>query len=458
MIDFNFIKISSTQDYDNSLKNILYTIFPVANHSILLNELKTRIGIKAKLLILEFPYRDYEFSSVYSLFYSKKHQKISKDCIRLHFFSNEEISNKTYIGNIVVRDSKIDSRGKGIFAPHILTQSQQSYTVLSVFNANIMGKKFEINTYPWMAQDTDIAVCAHVAVWSINTYFANKYPNYKQYSIGEISEKVNEYLGRKTPSNGLNLMQVSDTFSKLGYFPLVLAKEKSSEKSFFQAVYSYIESGIPMVGAMTKKAHAVAIIGHGKIDKTSLLSSEENIINIADYLDEIIISDDNQLAFTLISKNSKYSLDDLDYVIIPLYEKMYINANIVFARVKAIIESNVLELKKQVVVRIYLTSARSFKREALENNTMDTFLKSLILKLHTPKFIWCVEISTKDEYNNGKLSALMIIDSTAGTYENDPWLLMHDTKQISWKDDTEIYKKNILLSEYDIYKNNLKEL
>lgn len=206
-------------------------------------------------------------------------------------------------------------------------------------------------------------------------------------------------------------------FQNLAISLWFFSKRKSSEKAFFSCLFVYrirYSNG----RSCAKKPGAVAIIGHGKIDKTSLLSSEENIINIADYLDEIIISDDNQLAFTLISKNSKYSLDDLDYVIIPLYEKMYINANIVFARVKAIIESNVLELKKQVVVRIYLTSARSFKREALENNTMDTFLKSLILKLHAPKFIWCVEISTKDEYNNGKLSALMIIDSTAGTYEN----------------------------------------
>lgn len=458
MIDYKVVQISTLDDYDLVLKELVH-ILPNANHKFLINELKSRIALQCHSIIIEYPYRDFEFSSVYSLFYSKKHQKISKECVRLHFFDSSEFEQKSYIGNFVVRDSKIDSRGKGIFKPKVIASSTNGYIVTAKYKSHIMGESFEIETYPWMAQDTDIAVCAHVAVWSVNNYFANKYPNYQLKSVGAISEIVPEYMGRKTPSDGLNLLQVSEMFSKLGFYPLVLSKNNSNDTDFFQAVYSYIESGIPMVGAMTKKAHAVALIGHGKIDTEALSLSSQSYINIADYLTEIVIADDNDMPFTMIAKqDGKYSFEDLDYVIIPLYEKMYINANIVNARAKAIVESKVLSLDDKVVARIYLTSARSFKKETLKNRSMNSYLKSILLRLHTPQFIWCVDLSSIDGYIDSKISARIVLDATAGTYEDEPWLLMHDGDTIYWKDNDQIYTKKEPIVQYEIYKNNLKEM
>lgn len=458
MINFDFLEINELLDYDK-LARLLYATLPHANHNTLISELKIRIGIKTKLIVVEFPYRDFDFSSVYSLFYSKKHQSVSKECIRLHFFSKDELEEKYYIGHIVVRDSAVDSRGKAIFEPKYLSQVSKGFIVKSENKSHLMGKAFKIDSFLWMSQDTDIAVCAHVAIWSINNYYANKYSSYKLQSIGAISDIAPLYMGRKTPSGGLNLLQVSDMFSKLGFYPLVLQKNPQNPQDFFRAVYSYIESGIPMVGAMTKKEHAVAIIGHGAINQDNIKKSTDNIINIADSLEELIISDDNELPFTKIAKyENKYTFEDLDYVIVPLYEKMYINANIVYERVKVLMESDVLELKQQMLLRIYLTSTRSLKREALENKTMNEILKSTILKLHTPQFVWCADICSKDEYIDEKTSSRIIIDATAGTYENEPWILMHDSEKILYKDDYEVYSIKEMIDNYDMYKNNLKEI
>jgi len=137
---------------------------------------------------------------------------------------------------------------------------------------------------------------------------------------------------------------------------------------------------------------------------------------------------------------------------------MYINANIVNARAKAIVKSKVLTLDEKVVARIYLTSARSFKREALKNRSMNSYLKSIVLRLDTPQFIWCVDLSSIDGYTNNKISARIIIDATAGTYDDEPWLLMHDSDVIYWKDDNQIYTKKESIKQYEIYKNNLKEI
>jgi len=165
-------------DY-HKIKAILTNIFPNANHEHLIGQLQARLGVKAKQVIIEFPYRDFDFSSVYSIFYSKKHQAVSKDCIRLHFFSDDEIEQNSYIGNIVVRDSAHDSRGRVLLSPNFISDTNQCYIVKVESKSHLMGELFITNTFPSMSQDTDIAVCAHVAVWSINTFFANKYPNYK---------------------------------------------------------------------------------------------------------------------------------------------------------------------------------------------------------------------------------------------------------------------------------------
>ena len=178
MIEFDLLYINSLHDYDQLEKDI-QTLLPHAKHTTLINELKTRIGSACQMLIVEYPYRDYDFSSVYGTFYAKKHQPVSRECVRIHLFKSNEVEQKSYMGYIVVRDSPIDSRGKALLDPKVLTTSSSAFLVKSDVKAHIMGLPLHVSTVPWMAQDTDISVCAHIAVWSIVNYYAHKYPYYK---------------------------------------------------------------------------------------------------------------------------------------------------------------------------------------------------------------------------------------------------------------------------------------
>lgn len=85
MIDFDFLEIKISNDYQ-LLHKKLKSILPYANHDNLIQELTNRLGLDVKFVVIEYPYRDFDFSSVYSSFYSKKHLQVSKECIRLHFF------------------------------------------------------------------------------------------------------------------------------------------------------------------------------------------------------------------------------------------------------------------------------------------------------------------------------------------------------------------------------------
>ena len=54
------------------------------------------------------------------------------------------------------------------------------------------------------------------------------------------------------------------------------------------------------------------------------------------------------------------------------------------------------------------------------------------------------------------MSGKIIIDSTAGTYEEDPWLLIQDKNKIIWKNGEKYFGQQININTYPIYKNNLR--
>ncbi|WP_027390058.1 hypothetical protein [Chrysiogenes arsenatis] len=251
MITHTAIEIVAKTDYRQKLLPLLDAQFPHAAHAHLVSQLTERIATTCKAIVLEHPYRDYDFSSVFSEFYAKKHRMPARDCMRLHLFADTNFNE--YIGFCVVRDSSVDSCGRAIIDPAALMTVDNAHIITSCYKSHLLGNVFECNSIPWMAQDTDIAVCAHVAAWSIINYYASKYPHYQQRSIGEIAEQVIPYLGRKTPSEGLNLFQISELFSANRFYPLILKRQSPQDNDFLSAVFSYIESGIPMVAAMKKR-------------------------------------------------------------------------------------------------------------------------------------------------------------------------------------------------------------
>jgi hypothetical protein len=67
MIDIKTINISSLEDYDTLLDKIT----PLYIDNKVVNELKERLAEKCKKILIEYPYRDMDFSSTYSAFHTK---------------------------------------------------------------------------------------------------------------------------------------------------------------------------------------------------------------------------------------------------------------------------------------------------------------------------------------------------------------------------------------------------
>lgn len=199
------------------------------------------------------------------------------------------------------------------------------------------------------------------------------------------------------------------------------------------------------------------MIGH-EIPNTQKLENLSGVVTPDQLIDNWIVSDDNHLPFKNIGVNGRFKQQDIDNLIIPLAEKMYLNANTVIARVNNLIESKTLSISENSVLRVYLTSSKSLKRVAAKHYSENTSLNYVILNLPMPQFVWCADLASYDEYKKGLTSTRIIIDSSAGTYETEPWLLMHDAKKLKYIDEKRnTYLKSVKITPYKIYINNLME-
>lgn len=468
MISFQEIQIKEIGDYDQLYDKIL----PYALDQFVVERLKQYLNLKCKKILIEYPYHDKDYLSTYYCYYSKKFRGFQKKCYRLHILGKED----RYFGFIVLRPTVTGTRiGTTCLAPQLLLRDR-SYIILGTFEAHILGSTKKISCFPWMMQETDISVCAHVAAWTILRYYGMKYHNYADTVMGDIIQKIQDNLGRKTPSSGLTPIQVSDLFKEYGFSPIIRGRNQDCSNVFLDEVIAYVESGIPTVGFLSPKQHAVSIIGHGRVAYEILDSSEHierirkkdtGIILHSSLISSLIVMEDNYFAYREVTKNLPdqksdvdYNLFELAYTVVPLYEKMQLVYNEVYARYVSLVEAKVMDWEDTKVSRIYITSSNSLKREAARTQEMCSVLKQTILQLTMSKFVWCIDIAGIDNYKKGLTSGRIIIDSTCSTQEKEPWLLIHDSKEIRYYDEDkdENYSLQCEIPPYSIYINNLEKV
>lgn len=446
-------------------------------------------------IIVEYPYYDKDYLSTYYLFYCKKQGYYPKSCYRLHIYE-ERNEQKVYRGSIVLRPTKGSTNiGKTYIDPCLFLT--EGYLLVNRFVNSVLGDEIEIEAFPWMKQETDITVCAHVALWSVIRYYGAKYPNYQDVSMGEIVMKTPERNQRKIPLSDLSMSQIPETLKKQGFSPIVI-RRGTEHTMFEEQLFAYIESGIPLIGCLTEKRHSVAVIGHGKIDYAKLDEydsldksfGKDNIVLSGSLLNNIIVNDDAIGPYLNIDReinvfdsaiyegwthSRPYSIADFDYLIVPLYDRMQYNYSALMQAVTIFLRQNRIKLQNNLsqefdflnsnekyVARIYISSAKSLKHQMSKilNNNDD--LRYFIKHIELPKFVWNVDFSTISEYKKGMVSAKILVDTTCCNIDRQPWLLIHNSEYI-W-----IMEQNVQdahwkivhtkVEPYVMYKNNLKSV
>ena len=465
MIKFVEISINTPDDYDKLKKEVDKSHIDDK----VIEILKKFVNIKCDKLLVEYPYYDSDYLSNYYSYYSQKFRMYCKACYRLHFEKGDD-----YLGYTVLRPTPEGTKlGRTHIQPEMLV-SGVAYLMLSTFVSHIYGEKAEIACFPWKRQESDISCCAHTATWAVLKYFGNKYKNYCDTTIGEIVEKVKNDRGRKTPTLGLAPNQVSEVFKEYNFSPVII--DKTDDYSFCDEVLAYVESGLPMVGFfnMSPTDHAVAIVGHGTIDydladDVNSVDQQSGVILSTKLIRSVYVMDDRYFPYIEIPKglptkesSVDYGMSQMTFAVVPLYRRMLLTYRDIYSRMITWFKAGDFQFGDKPICRMYITSSNSLKEKTKQCSNMNRTLKETILSLSLPKFVWCIDFSDINSYRRHKTTGRIIVDTTAGTIEKEPWILKHDGLKFQYKEldgeDSNIHEVNVGIKPYDMYKNNLEEV
>lgn len=185
---------------------------------------------------------------------------------------------------------------------------------------------------------------------------------------------------------------------------------------------------------MSGRHHAITVLGHGPVN-TTLPAYNKEVRYSWDMIQCLVVADDNYLPYKMVNQvATPYSIRDIDAFIVPLPEKIYYPAEDVMAFTEQVLNAGALgsldlSFITEPVIRCFLTTSSSFKefmRKNIAGIPIQLYMASQELPL--PQFVWVVEVSTPDDWENKQCCARFILDATASKYEVRPFFIVHDQK------------------------------
>ena len=276
--------------------------------------------IKAATVVVELEYVDADYLDDYASFYAKSFERIPNRCRRLHFFSvtfdesklksillgqsGEEFLQQSYLGFIVARPLPAAVVGRSSLCTYESDGGRRQYPAVRTYKVNFFGVRLAVESLAFQEQDTSLAACATVALWSCfqktQDLFHSSAP-----SPVVITRAANRLLlaARPFPSRGLQIQQICNAIAVVGLDPEVY--EVTPDLPLATLIYSYLRLGLPVLAVVQTPGlglHAIAVNGYS-LRPTQQLSSEGGNVNallprlIGSRIDEFYGHDDQNGPF-----------------------------------------------------------------------------------------------------------------------------------------------------------------
>ena len=444
-------------------------------------------------VVVEYPYVDKVFRNSYYRYYSGKAKQVSRDCIRLSFFIDtdptivgcsmiHEIWEHQYRGFMVLRPTELNIVGRNAISPDIYIENNFMICKTEI-PASVNGLKVKVEAFPASSQDTETMVCAETAVWATMEYFGNRYAEYSPVRPSHIIKLLkNQISSRQLPSSGLTSEQICYLFKNMNFQPVLRPVDDNTRD--YGMISSFIESGIPVVLSITnfvddsypvndRIAHAILCIGHERVTEQSVndvKSVDDNGLKFVDF-DNIkkkyVYIDDNFPAYRMdyletpanSYPNQKWKDCRIRFASYPLYEKILLMPySVKYMATNFLHFIRGINDGREITLRTFLASSRSYKDNVCRNN-MPEKIKEMILNLYLPKFIWVVELSSREGILANYSDGILIFDSTEPKLTNlTPLELMCYNGQAVYKDEKKNlqYAINVPNERFNSYQKNLR--
>jgi hypothetical protein len=336
---------------------------------------------------------------------------------------------------MVLRPTGIVTIGRTVLSPDVRSGAR-GLIITAKHKVHILGYKLEVEGFPSMDQHHDIAVCAHVACWSVLRHYSERYNIYREFLTHDITMMAQEFdPGGLVPSKGLQVSHAERVFQEAGTFPVLIARRKDikTDASFYRQLIAYVESGFPLFAAMHSKQHAVAIVGYEW--RTAPEKAVRGMKYAWDEVQFLAVVDDNSLPYLSIpiKGGTPYSAYDVDSFIVALPEKVFYPADAVdrlaptLFNLRRIVD---LPAKDQTVIRYFMTTSSGFRQFVRgRESEFDPKLIETIMSLPFAQFVWIVEFATKSQWAVRQVAARAVVDATASLMDVMPLWLLHGCKK-----------------------------
>lgn len=390
---------------------------------------------------VELPYVDKMYRDTFYHYYASRQKNYERNCIRISLFSkkidvlrvNEERGKEVesaYLGFFIIRPTMPRLIGRSAISPRALKNSN-FISCVSPIPSTALGFKLKVNAFPHASQDGQAISCAETTIWSLMEYFGNRYAEYNPLLPSAIMKRLQRFsYKRQIPSDGLTAEQIAFVIREVGFGTMIYSNKKPD--SFSIALSMIIESGIPVVGVLKseKLGHAVNVVGRECDDRKAFLAASAFIKDSGDLIlydfhqgnRNYVIIDDNRPPYQLASlqnpcnyyNDASWDECRLQSIIVPLYSKIYLDPIRARKNFLVVIQSSMLKLSHEEphVIRMFLASSRSYKAYIANNEGLNQDLKSIILSLAMPKFVWVAELSSGEKFQTNQIVGLLLQDAT----------------------------------------------
>ncbi len=447
-----------------------------------LERIKTALDGRTKSVAIERHYIDKDYRDTFTNFHSKKFSTPDSRCIRLHFFGNP-IDHKVirdgktlqqhYLGYSVIRPTRPNCVGRTLLEPGACALTN-CHISLCTEEVSIQGAILKVSGFPFISQDADVTVCAQSALWMLARYFSNRYRIHPEIYPFRLTDLTRDFsIGRLIPSGGLYIWQMAEALRQIGYAPVIYERQGFSD-SFEHLMYTYIESGIPILAAFHN--HVVVLFGH-RSDFSAPPAPEtmaQKFSFSSQFNREFVGNDDNGFPYQILGvrptpNGIPRNISDVQQFIAALPEKVFLPAESFQTVVTSILDRSDVGYKKlspkiatnMPVLRLFLTTGRSFKKALGQRSMGNISVQDAYRSLPLPHFIWVCEISHPGIYPNEVLGEI-IWDATRNPYEPDGWIAVHYPEVLILDAGSALNGKQNLLTfpinsstNYPIFESNL---
>ena len=397
-----------------------------------LNDLKT------KTIVIEYNYIDGDYLDDYSVYYVKCFGDYNRRCKRLHFLkkhpSFHPLSDSTfthlisknceqsdlksfmesYNGFSVARPLPEAIIGRTLLKTYDNNGQRRHFTAVKSNKANLFGIPIEFESLAFQEQDTVLAACATVALWS-SFHKCSELFGTRTYSPAQITKEASQVIhhARPIPSRGLRVEQICNSIKSVGLEPEVFAVTKTTPIN--SLIYGYLKAGIPVILGVDVEGiglHAITLVGyslkdipcisHEVSDSMGYIPSMGLRINEFYAHDdqigpfarmEVIPHSDEPVYFTGSWKDNQSGLYRRLFpkvICVPVYNKIrvnYLDVRRFLTKFHKVIKSLIPSDAKSEW-DLYLTTTNRYKKDTKATGILSDEIIQKIILTQYPRFLW----------------------------------------------------------------------